>query len=178
MKVALLIIFTFSVVIMSLMGSMPHGYVHVDGLDYYYYQHNGVIWIISIILGAGLSYWSYDVMKDRFEDQNGKWRLKIITTVLGILFFYAQRQPLIALYNRSGITKTYMLHGIVMNKRILENRRRTNHFYYVSISDTISTKNFYFAVSDYVFHTVKIGDQVNKEFYRGKLGILFRMENE
>lgn len=178
MKIALLIIIAFAIVAMSLIGLMPHGYVHVDGLDHYCDEHNGIIWVISILLGSGLSYWSFDILKERLKDQNGTWRLMILTTVLGTLFFYGQRRPLIALYNRSGISKIYMLHGVVMNKRVLQNRKRTNHFYYVSISDTISTKNYYFSVSDYVFRRVRIGDEVNKEFYFGKLGVLYRFENE
>ena len=82
------------------------------------------------------------------------------------------------LINRMGSKSSFEIHGVVMNKIVTTNRKRTNHFYAITVTDTLSTRNYYFIVSDYVFKRSYKGEVFNKIFYRGQLGIIYRKEEE
>lgn len=77
-----------------------------------------------------------------------------------------------------GSRTSFMIHGVVMNKLVTMNRKRTNYFYAITVTDTSTTRNYYFNVSDYVFKRSYRGDVFSKTFYREKLGIISRNEEE
>ena len=179
LKVVLLVFFVFGIILLiGIIGSMPNGYIDADGLEAWFQLHYSLILLVilgvDLILIIGLYYRIRKLIEETME-------LVLSITLFGImsyLFLFLNSKSEIMLINRIGDRSDFNIHGVVMNKIVRTNRKRTNHFYSITVTDTLTTRNFYFNVSDFIFKRSHRGEAFNKTFYKGCLGIIYRKEEE
>ena len=73
--------------------------------------------------------------------------------------------------------KVLSIKGVVMNKRIeLHGGRVTSKVFFLSVTDTVTTQNYYFEVKKFIYDKYERNDVFVKDFNVSKLGMIYRKE--
>lgn len=179
LKAVLLVFSVFGIIfLIGIIGQLPNGYVDADGLENWFQIHFRKVLLVILLIDIILAYGCFRVIRKMITETFELILTILIFSTMCYLFLFLSSKSLIGLINRMGSRSSVEIHGVVMNKLVTMNRRRTNHFYAITVTDTLTTGNYYFNVSDYIFKRSHRGEAFNKTFYRGQLGIIYRKEDE
>jgi hypothetical protein len=134
-------------------------------------------WIIRIIVSVIIGLIFFSFYKTLFPAHyEKKKRIGVDYFAPGLVILLAlvlNTGILLPLNSIFGYNEKIMIHGIITNKGIMP-RSMGDNVYYVNISDTIKKARYYLRVKQNVYTKAKQNDVINKEFYIGKLGIVYR----
>jgi hypothetical protein len=111
-----------------------------------------------------------------YEKKRKRYGFDYYFPALTVLFmFVVNTGIIIAINSVFGYDKKIEVHGIIANTSTTY-EGRNGMLYYVTIDDTVTHKRYWMRVKKNVFLQSKQNNTINKEFYLGKLGIMYRRE--
>lgn len=132
--------------------------------------------LIAIVFGLLFLKYYQKAYPELYEKRKNRFGFKVFIPILFSLLALLINIGLLLPYNSLfGYDRKIEVKGIVMNKDIRRGSKGKLN-YYVSISDTITTQNYFFHVKRKVYEDLQRNNKIDKEFYVGKLGILYRNE--
>jgi len=179
LKVTLLMFSVFGIIfLIAIAGQLPNGYVDADGIENWFQFHFRKVLLAILLIDIILTFGCFMIIKRMISDTIALILTVSLFSIMCYLFLFLNSKSSLGLINRMGSRSSFEIHGVVMNKLVATNRKRTNHFYAITVTDTLTTRNYYFNVSDYIYKRSHRGDVFNKTFYRGQLNIIYRKEEE
>ncbi len=155
----------------GILGLMGSAYTEVESLSK---SINGKIFfliILSVLLGISFFYFFTKVFPKGYMKQ-----IKFVKVLLPVIFIaisFGLNRGWVKMLNTIGYQKKLVIAGTIRGKKI-ERSGKTN-FYYLRISDDLSGREYKFQVWKSVFQEVgNEGNNFNKEFLLGSLGIIYR----
>ncbi len=184
MRFALCFFFAFAYMVIGLMGMFPHGFVVSYRIQDYADAHIGMILLLLLLVSVFFSFLVWQAQKDFYwlaRKDITQFRSKRIseTAGFGVMFFvfsFVYSQGQLSFYNRSGTLAQTVVRGTITYERI-QYGRRGQRTYFITVTDS-ANHDTQFTVSDYVYNRYKKGDTINKVFSTGRLGVLYRKEEE
>jgi hypothetical protein len=153
-----------------------YAYVEQDSWSKYISGHF-LILVCSGIITGGLLFLLYKKwMPDQYGKRKDKIWFKIGMPILYVLLGFVMNTGILLHEDLFlGYAGKLRINGVVMNKNTRSGSKGRKE-YFISISDTNSTLNYYFTVKKYVYEQTKRGDVVSKDFNISRLGIIYRKE--
>ncbi|MES2005293.1 MAG: hypothetical protein V4450_12300 [Bacteroidota bacterium] len=153
-----------------------YAYVEQDSWHRVIVVNIGKLVFTGVISGLLLIYLYKKWLPEEYEKRKNKISFTIFSPIIFIVLGFVLNTGLLfqedLLFKDTG---HFWIRGIVMNKDI-QYGSKGSKAYFVSISDTMSSLNYYFKVKKWVYENARRGDKVNKDFYISKLGIIYRKE--
>jgi hypothetical protein len=178
MKAKLTILFV-AYVVLGLGGFLDLGrmnYIDQDGFNDYIRSYIP----LRITASALLTWLSWNLYKkyapEKYEKQKDKWSFRFLSPLIFlVLFFVLNTGILLPLNHLSSQQDSIHLAGIVMNKDS-RFRSKGGRNYFLSITDTVVSKNYFFQVHKKIYNRFRQDDVFVKDFKKGSLGIIYREE--
>jgi hypothetical protein len=179
MKILVLCLAIFGSVLIGLMGMFPHGYISSNGINNYFEDHSTGMLAFYAIMSLLLAWLFFEIYKSKAKN---KMDLYVSPLLLGLFFFFfsfLHRDAQLSFFNSSGSAGDVVVRGIITGKKIVHGRGRSQQrSFFVTVTDSVLRRRYSFNVSDYVFNRTVISDSFNKMFSLGRLGVLYRKEQE
>jgi len=154
---------------------------YIDNYGWKAYMENYLV--IGIVLSAIVGFTVFFLFKKLFPEKYAQRRNKVgwvydyIFPILMAMFAFILNSAIPLPFNALlGYDKKIEVHGVIMNNIINHQGNRGGTTYFLSISDTVTNEHYYFRVKKNVSLKYQPHDTINKEFYLGKLGIIYRKE--
>lgn len=117
-----------------------------------------------------------NIFPELYEKKRKRYGLNYYLPGLTVLFMFVINTGIMIAFNSLfGYEKKIDVHGIVANTST-KYEGRNGMIYYVTIDDTVTHKRYWMRVKKKVFLQSKQNTTINKEFFLGRLGILYRRE--
>ena len=180
MKILIFFVVIIVYILIGLMGMFPHGYIASNGVNDYFQAHFTRIISFLVLFSLVLAWLFFENVK---KVAKTKKELYVGTVLFGLFFFlfsFLYRDTQLVFYNNSGSISTVRVKGIITDKRIqyAQNRRSKQRTFFVTVTDSILRRETVFTVSDFVYKRTAVPDTFNKLFSVGRLGVLYRREEE
>ena len=147
-----------------------------DGWIGFVKQHLAICLLLAGITGM-LVYLSFKkIFAAWYEQKRKRYGLDYYFPAFTVLFMFVVNTGIIVAFNSVfGYKKKIEVHGIIANTSTTY-EGKGGMLYYVTIDDTVTHKRFWMRVKKNVFIQSKQNNVINKEFYLGRLGIMYRRE--
>jgi len=151
-------------------------YVSIDSYNYVMFHH----WIILLVIASvQLVLVTYFVKQNpslfKFKANRKTIGKIILLPLLFSLFFILNAGWMLFVDFCLPNNEVLSIKGIVLNKRIeLRSGRGPKRIFFLSVTDTITTQNYYFEVKKFIYDKYERNDVFVKEFNVSKLGMIYR----
>jgi hypothetical protein len=156
-----------------ILNTIEIGYVEVGYSGKLFSNYLPFMLMIALVTGLAAFYFFTKVFPKGYSMQRKP--IKVLTSLLFLLLAFAITVKVFLFINESiGHQSVISVDGIIAKKwSERQNRRSTNYF--LSIRDSLSGKYYEFVIKKYIYDLIgEKGSKIDKEFYRGSLGIIYR----
>lgn len=157
----------------SIFGFAENAYIEVDAGEKLL-KSNGVwIALVTIIVGAAVSYYFTKVFSKAWSVQ--KKAGKIVLPILFVLVSFGATLGIFHFYNSHlGKRTPFIIDGFIVS-RWQKSGSRKSKSYFINMRDFASGTSYEFKVKRNVYQqSLLSGGSIKKEFYKGSLGIIYR----
>lgn len=183
MKKALVTAIIFLYLIVSF-GSIfrlgvSYNYVSIDSYNYVMFHHWIILLVLAILQVGACVFLAKRALLDIKPKKNiNPIYFKIFGIPLAITLFFLFNSGFVLFLDYCFKDAEILnIKGVVLNKKIeYRSGKGPKRLYYLSISDTVTTQNYYFEVEKFIYDRYNINDVFVKDFNVSKFGMIYRKE--
>ncbi len=173
MKKIIYLTITLAYAVIGIYGATGNAYIETGANNKLMHSYGVWLFLVAAVTGILTAYFFPKAFPKAFSIQRKAGKILIIAVLFG-LFIPLTIGVFKFVNSHAGKQELFTIDGRISNKWVKTGAKRTK-LYYLTLYDNASGEYFEFKVKRKVYEEIGfMGSSINKDFYRGSLGIVYR----